>query len=214
VLAKYRRESRTGFSLAELLIVLALLGILSAFLVPKMLVGQSTTSLTAKYNTSVRNVAFMLVTSFEEYKTVNGTIGGATGNGLSANEIASNFNYLSVVTTGQIDGLEGSSGGLTCDAGHPCYKLHNGGMLHHWGDHLCNSGTNPSGVPFDYDPDGVYGGSTTGPGKTIRLFLYSDGSLRSGGTMKANTYWSWDPATANCTNSRSSDPDPTWFTGF
>jgi len=207
------KVKQSGVSLAEILIVLALCGVLSAFLIPKFLVTQSQTSLTNKYNASARNVAFMLVTAFERYKANNPTMKGSSGNGVSASDIAPYFNYVAVSSTMQLDDLEGFND-LSCNSDDLCFKLHNGGLLHHWNDHFCNSGSDPTAIIFEFDPDAVYSGTTSGISKSIRFYLYSDGTIRTGANMKANTQWTSYDGTPDCWYSRSFDPDPTWFTSL
>jgi len=200
------KRCQSGFSLAEILICLALVGFLSALAVPLMLNGMKTDK-SSQYNASARNVAFMMTNAYERFKSASP---GTTQ--ISVSDLTPYFQYVSTQASGYIDNLEGTSSGIDCSSwNNLCIKLHNGGVIHHWGDSFCSS-TNTA-IPFDFDPDGVDSGQLTGPSKSIRIWLYSDGRVRSGANMIASTQWS-SCRPCGCMYTRSSDPDPTWFTGF
>ena len=68
-----------------------------------------------------------------------------------------------------------------------CYRLHNNGILAVTG---CDFGNMAStrAIYFYFDPDASYSGTTMGPGKAIGLYMYPDGTVRSRGTLRENTY--------------------------
>lgn len=189
-----------GFTLAELLIALLILGTIATFTIPKLLVSQQN----ERYNALAKEAAGTVAQAYQAYRFA----GGVTTT-MNAEALSSYYNYVSVDTSSVID-LPNGAGQFTCNGVTPCYRLHNGAVLHSWRDNFCNG--SPTGIPFEVDPDGVNSGTTNGPGKAIRFFLYSDGRITTEGTMASNTRWAND-GTGTCSFTRSAAPsvDPTWF---
>lgn len=189
-----------GFSITELLITLAILGVLATFAVPTLFQTPSS-SATSKYNAMANDMAFMIATAYERYKASVGTVASDTTPGA----ITAYMNYVSVDTTNQIDGTGTSESNRQCSSSNPCLVLHNGGKLFvgntNDGNFSGNNTTNA--VAFQFDPDGGVGG-----GRSIKFMLYYDGYIKTRGAIRTGT------RTSNGTYSASATADPEWFSGF
>jgi prepilin-type N-terminal cleavage/methylation domain-containing protein len=207
----------TGFSIAEVLICVALIGILAAFTVPPILKGTNTDQ-TSKYNAMVKGVAVMISTAYERYKAANG---GAVPTTMTADNLMPYMSYSSnMASTQQLDTHAGDGGiasNCTPSNGNQpgnCYGLHNGGAL--WSDTNSNFGgsTTLNVIYFRFDPNAKYDGVVNdAPGMAIQLALYYDGYVKTRGTLRTNsTYYSFSSGT-QVENSVGNE-DPGWFTGF
>ncbi|MDX2085002.1 MAG: type II secretion system protein [Candidatus Melainabacteria bacterium] len=176
-----------GFTLAELLIALAILGVIATFTVPKVLQSSTAHGFNAKAKETASAISALLLS-----KKNTGVINGNSSLALVMDE----FQYVRKVTDGatQIDHVN-SLGSLTCDASCPCYFLHNGAAL--W---MCDSqnfaGTGANNAFFYIlDPDGRYGGSTSGVSKSVCFVQYYQGRLTTMGELEGSmnnnwgTYW-------------------------
>ncbi|MEB3288120.1 MAG: type II secretion system protein [Vampirovibrionales bacterium] len=153
-----------AFTLAELLIALAILGVIATFTIPKVL----TTNQNAQKNAMAKEVIASVSGAYEAYKSENGV--SAT---TKLKNITPYMNYIRVDTTSTIDADEGLTS-YTCSSTAPCLKLHNGSIIKFFDDCFGNS-TNTNMIWYSYDPDGQYSGSTTGPGKGIGMAFYYNG---------------------------------------
>ena len=186
---------RKGFTLVELLIGLAVLGVIATFTIPKML------NLPAQQKAlSVSKEAAAFVgEGLLHYKTSN-AITASTG----MTEIMSFLNTLPRQTTGDIDHKPGL-GTLDCSyPGNHCYPLYSGAALFFTTDsNYSRFGgvSSDHALLFSIDPDGKVSDA-----KAVEFVLYTNGFLRTTGTMKSGTYngggGPWVPIA-------SSDPD--WF---
>lgn len=130
---------KKGFTLAELLIALAILGVIATFTIPKIL---STTS--NGQNTAIaKEAASMVSGAFSAYTLNNGIASTVTGGALT-----SYMNYVSVDSSSTI-------GSLTCTATAVCLKLHNGGVLQYSTSMNFNGTAAANGIYFNLDPDGA-----------------------------------------------------------
>lgn len=188
-----------AFTLAELLIALAILGVIATFTIPKVLNSQND----GRYNSIAKEAAASVSQAYQLYRKDN-TVDANT----RMLDLIPYLNYVRQQTTGTIDHRY-TLGTLTCSGtytGRYCYVLHNGAMLVFLSA-LQFDGTGPTNaISFNVDPDGkVTDGTTNGPGKSVQFFLYLDGRLRTRGTVEPNTQNSVE--TANPTPSE----DPPWF---
>jgi len=191
----------SGFTLAELLIALLILGEISTFTIPKIIYSQQN----QKYNAVAKESAAMISGAYQQYQYSGNSI-----TTMSAGALTPYFNYLSIDTSGTLIDDVSTGGSITCSAANPCFKLHNGATIHHWGDNFCS--TPPTAIPYDLDPDGVYSGTTNGSGKSVRFFLYNTGRITTEGALDTNTQWS-NTGSSTCQLSRSALPshDPSWL---
>jgi prepilin-type N-terminal cleavage/methylation domain-containing protein len=193
--------TKQGFSLVELLITLAILGVLLTFTVPSLL-SSSISDQGTKYNYMARNTMVMIVNAYEQYHMSYGTISTT----MTVANLLPYLNYVSLDTSRTIDNKYGS-GTLSCNvSGGGCLILHNGGALRYNGSVLAGLNTT-NALEFVFDPDGIVtDGTTNGPGKAVDFFLYSTGYLRSRGATLPNT-----TAGGNVYASPAPSADPPWL---
>ena len=219
----YRIKAR-AFSLAEILITLAIMGVLTAFTVPMFVQNasntNSTTNVVGRQAQMLRDTAFMVVNAYERYKSINGIVTTSVTPGA----LTPYMNYIKVSTTGFIDAFAASNGtvgngSFACAASTPCYYLPNGATLMLWNDAPFPNTTPLSAIVFSFDPDGVFSGlgASAGSSKSLDIFLYYDGTVRTRDTLKSNTCVNVAGImNGACPMGVTGIYDPTWFkqTGF
>ena len=189
-----RQIKKTAFTLAELLIALAILGVIATFTIPKVLISQqnSTSNAIAKETIAAVSAAYRV------YQLERQTSGST-----NLTDLTPYLNYVSVDTTSLVDNHETNSTPVDC-ASTICLKLHNGAILYGWSTTF--AGTSATNAIYYYiDPDGVDGGSTTGPSKALVMFLYFNGKTTNYGNILPGTTSSYGVHTV-CPGC-----DPTWF---
>ena len=186
---------KRGFTLAELLIALAILGMIATFTIPKILNSQQN----GQKKAAAKEVASMLSGAYSAYQLAQ-----PASTGLKTKDLTPYMNYVRLETANQlIDGTV-TEGSLTCNSTSPCLALHNGGKLYFWDESF--GGTSAAhAIAVTFDPDGAYSGSTTGSGKGVEFVLYYNGRLGSYATVMPGTVNSAGPWTT-C-----SSCDPDWF---
>ncbi len=190
-------KSVTGFTLAELLISLAILGMIATFTIPKILQAQQNGSNNAK----AKEAAAMIAGAYQKAQ-----MAGIVSSSTTAADLTPYMNYVSVDTATPIDDWQtGSTWG--CDATVRCLTLHNGGKLaYDLMDFAFRSGASSqdNALLFQFDPDGrVTDGTTNGPGKAVAIVLYYNGGIGTEGTARAGSYYAVTYSGANY--------DPPWF---
>jgi prepilin-type N-terminal cleavage/methylation domain-containing protein len=191
---------KPGFTLAELLIALAILGVIATFTIPKVLVAQQNGQNLAK----AKEVAGMVAGAFQAAVQA-GTISSST----KPSDLAQYINYVSIDTSGRlIDGHPGIASS-TCNSTYPCMKLHNGGYLWLQDDSSFGGTSNLHMIAFRFDPDPANNTTSTsdGPLKAVQFQLYYNGMLRTRaltftGSCDSNGCTGKDPNSAF---------DPSWF---
>ena len=195
--------SQLGFTLAELLTVLAVLGIIATFTIPKVL----TSTRNAQWKAMAKESASMFSDAFQQYKlsqTVDAYTSGA--------DIIAGINTFKRETTISVDGVPNFPAFPTydCAASHIyCYRMHNGAVVvtdeQGFGeDNLPGFAANPNQFAdwLLIDPDG----KVTGNKDSTEFWLYANGKLRTWSTLDVNSRDGYD----NVLN-----PDPTrdasWF---
>ncbi len=195
IMHRMMRQRTLGFTLAELLISLAVLGVIATFTIPKVLNASQNNQWNsqAKETIGAINEAYMLI---------------KLNDGITATTSATNFlekmNYVRLDTSSLVDHVQGA-GSLDC-ALFKCYRLHSGAVLSGSGVQFNGTG-NGCTVFFYYDPDGTYSGNTTGPGKSILLLMRYDGRITIWGDPFPGSY------TNTCNTLLTANPTaiPPWF---
>lgn len=194
--------AKRGFTLAELLISLAILGVIATFTIPKLLTVQQN----QQNNAKAKEVAMMIAGAFQQAQ-----VAGAVSSTMRSTDLTPYMNYVSVDTTSLIDahvGWTGSAGGgkCQCSANTPCLKLHNGGLLMAGYDLNFGGSATTNVIEFLYDPDmTAVGGTADGPSKSVQFQLYYNGFLTSRTFTQAGTRTSAGNVAAYPT------ADPSWF---
>lgn len=196
--------NRSGFTLAELLIALAILGVIASFTIPKLL----DVSVTGKSNSICKETAAMVAGAYQTYKSVT-----PPKSTTSIGDLTPYMNYVKTDTTSFLDsGLNGVPGAIDCSQGYiNCLRLHNGALMAYRNDASFGGTNNTNVLFFLVDPNGVYDNpSATGnslPGQSVQFFLYYTGSIRDyknadnniadslftyGPTVHQVTWFSWN----------------------
>jgi len=130
-----------GFTLAELLIALAILGVIATFTIPKVL-----NSTTSSQNTAIaKEAASMISGSFSAYQLNSTVVSGTT-----PAQLTSFMNYVSVDTATTY-----STGMVACSGTVPCLKLHNGGVMEYQAAQNFAGSATTNAIYFNIDPDGA-----------------------------------------------------------
>jgi prepilin-type N-terminal cleavage/methylation domain-containing protein len=192
---------KKGFTLAELLICLAILGEISAFTIPKIINSQQNT----QSNAIAKEAAGTVSSALLRYQIAN-----SLTNSTNCSNLMPYINYVAQDTSTIIDSESGGTS-LDCStAGTACYRLHNGAMLWNGSTNVDFGGTSTlNAIYFLVDPDGKYSGSTTGPSKSLKIYLYTTGRVATWASITSGTitheWGSWYTTNPDATR------DPSWF---
>jgi prepilin-type N-terminal cleavage/methylation domain-containing protein len=189
-----KHTTAKGFTLSELLIAIAILGLIATFTIPKVLqsVGNSTNKAIGKETASVISQA---------YDGLKADSNGSVPNSITAASLVAKINYVQALTGTHAAETCVTPGADTVS----CYQLHNGGVLAvDTGDTF---GTDNVGtIMFKLDPDG-----STGTNTAITFVLGHDGRLMTGqqraGTGAAAPFTSYTSAGSV----GEITADPSWF---
>ena len=156
------KQAKRGVTLAELLIALAILGVIATFTIPKVL-----NSSTSSQNTAIfKEAASMVSGAFSAYQLNNTVSTTATG----PQDFSPFMNYVALTT---VDANVTTAGTNCSDATETCIQLHNGAVLA-WDRDQTFTTTAGHYMTFELDPDGS--GTTT----ASTIVLYANGRLTSG----------------------------------
>ena len=179
-----------GFTLAELLITLAILGVIATFTIPKILVAQQNST----NNAIAKEMAGMVVGAYQQYQSQY-----STTSGVGIEDLTQFMNYIAFDTSTLIDAKQ-NQGTSLCGSGtaNYCLKLASGAMLRYGKSSTYNfGGTSATNyVWFDVDPDGkVTDGTTNGPGKSIEFCMFYNNRLSTrdvvSGTNNDPPWFNW-----------------------
>ncbi len=182
-----------GFTLAELLIALAILGVIATFSIPKLLQAQANQQKMAL----AKEVAGSLSEALLLYKSRVGITPGVS----NAADLFQYMNYLRLDTTSAVDAYPLFGGPFNCDVSNPCIRLFNGGLLR-VSDPSWSGTAATSAISFIFDPDGA----VTGANDSVNLSLYADGTVRSRRYLKGSTEYA-----TGVFRGPDSNGDPVWF---
>jgi prepilin-type N-terminal cleavage/methylation domain-containing protein len=193
------RKRSKAFTLAELLIALAILGVIATFTIPKVLQSQQDTA----WKSKGKEVAGIIASGFQKFAQ-NNTVSAAT---TPSDIINSGYiNYVKTNTSTPVDQAMGqNSVDCTDTVSGTCYILHNGGTLYVHNEADFNATATTNAIYFIFDPDSTYSGTTNGPGKSVTFYVYFNGRLASDANIAnptCNHFGCWGP---------NADGDPPWF---
>jgi prepilin-type N-terminal cleavage/methylation domain-containing protein len=184
-----KTRAQKGFTLAELLIALAILGVIATFTIPKIL----TSTGTAQFIATTKEAASILSGAQQDFMVNNALTTSTTVDALFAN-----VNYVAVSTaTAAQSGLQETCGATNVK----CLQLHNGAILQYKDNQTFGATTNY--VTAKLDPDGAKGAATT---DIVTFALYYNGQLRDLANATGTQAGSGLTAQANAT--------PTWATNL
>lgn len=175
------QNAARGFTLTELLITVAILGIISAFTIGKVLGGPSSDQ---KFKTEGKGALVEIQKAYtlyrEDYAPLATTTFGA---------ITPYMNYVKTDTTSSIDAYVGSSSAKSCSSPYACLLMHDGGLVRYnvTSDSFGSTATTQAMYVY-FDPDGIYSNTTDGPGQSVMLYLYYDGAVKSTDQVRTGTY--------------------------
>ena len=172
------RRTALGFTLAELLISLAILGVMAAIAIPALLTAQTN----GQYNSVVKEAASSVAGIFSQQQA----LGQITTN-TNANALISQMNYIKVDSgsVATIDDVQGG-GTMPCIPANPCYYFPSGAAIRP--GYASFSGANTTNaIMFFVDPDGIANGTTKA--KSVKFFILYNGLLTTVGTAPAGTYY-------------------------
>ena len=165
-----------GFTLVELLIGLAILGVIATFTIPKILQAQQEQQSQAV----TKEIVGAMSQALEQLR-----LSGQLNQYTNIVDLEPYLNYVSILPSGSLDGLYDNAGGLTIDcADYDCLKMHNGAVIiltkPDGGPTTGNyfGGTTARNYIYYYvDPDGVLTSPTdeNGPGRSVHFSLYYNG---------------------------------------
>jgi prepilin-type N-terminal cleavage/methylation domain-containing protein len=172
-----------GFTLAELLISLALLGVIATFTVPKVLNAQQI----SKNKSIGKEAAAAISEAYAAYKLNN-----APNDLTSPFHLAPYLNYVTIHTSGTIN--QGGGTNLCSGFGGNAngYRLHNGAVLAVYNTNFRFGGTtNTHAIIFVLDPDGSCQSTMDTTYHPVYLYLYYDGKIRDRENIvpDTQTYW-------------------------
>lgn len=190
-----------GFTLAELLVALAILGIIATFTIPKLL----TTQRDQRWNAAYKEAVSMVSGSYTLLKQERGIQPSTDGLSLTPY-----MNYVAIGSGENIDQIYNTAGTTTCSSG--CLRLHSGAILR--ATSRCFYGSSSTNaVTFHFDPDGQVTGDGTAaaPGKAVNIYLYYNGRVTSTDSIAPNTVVGNSSCNAPLTNQPDPATKPDWL---
>lgn len=185
------RVSKPGFTLADVLISLLILGEIATFTIPKIITAQQN----GRYNAATKEATAMVAAAYQQYVY---TYGASSSIGIAA--LTQYMNYVKMDTTSIVDS---TSGTYNCGGGgnNRCLILHSGAYFYYNPSNSFSGANTTNGVWFGVDPSGyddstaavgfviTYQGRIMSYGDVDTTYTYNAGTISSGAT---NASWfSW-----------------------
>lgn len=186
-----------GFTLAELLIALVIIGEISTFTIPKVLQSQQD----VRYKVIAKEVAGSVSEAYQMLQA-GGTVDANSG----FRDLTPYLNYVRLDTTTVIDD-DYAHGTDSCgNSNRACLMLHNGAAIFYKTNETFNGTASTNVMFFRVDPDGKsVSGVAGGPGKSQEFLLYFNGRLEKDGDYLPGSTSSWGTYVADPTE------DAPWF---
>jgi prepilin-type N-terminal cleavage/methylation domain-containing protein len=193
-------NNKLGFTLAELLVALGILGVIATFTIPKVLQANQN----SQYNAAAKEAASIISQAYQAYQTQN-----AVSANLRFNDMTQFINYIKFDNSAAlvVDGKQTlSSVACNLNSGNGgCLVLANGGVLVYNGTTF-GAPTSLNALEIGFDPNGAYSNTSNGPDKAVGFFLYYDGRITTRGTTLPNTQ-----ANGSTISTPNTIYDPPWF---
>lgn len=166
-----------AFTLSELLIALAILGIIAIFTIPKVLQSQRD----GRNKAITKEMIAAVSGAYQAYKLNN--VPSAT---MHLGDLTPYLNYVKLQTTGSFDKWHNWTGTLSCSSQAPCIVFASGGLINYYqGNGAATSGNyfgqtqNNNYIYFSMDPDGTVTSQNdpVGPAKTVDGALYYNSKI-------------------------------------
>jgi prepilin-type N-terminal cleavage/methylation domain-containing protein len=188
-----------GFTLAELLISLAILGVIATFTIPKIITSSQNGQSLAK----AKEAAAMIAGAYQQAQQA-----GIVTSTTKPSDLTPYMNYVSLTTSASVlvDNPGSTAGTLACGPAQPCIRLHSGATILLQDGCAFSNSSNLTFMQIWFDPDGqVLGPAGDGPSKSVLFDIYSDGFLTTRDKLKTNSVCS------GTTYGPTSGQDPSWF---
>lgn len=190
-------NANTGFTLAELLIALAILGVIATFTIPKVIFAQQNQENSA----AAKEALAMVAGAYQSY-----LLSGRASSSTTMGDFTQYMNYVKVETSGVMDDHVGYNASFDCST-LLCLRLHSGAVIYPLANNKSFGGTaTTNAILIYYDPDGQRANTSSDvAGKSLAFFVYYNGAITSRAKMK--------PGTADSSGTHSAVPtaDPSWF---
>lgn len=195
-----------AFTLAELLIALAILGVIAIFTIPKVLNSQQN----GRNNSIAKEAIGMLSGAYSAYQQSN-----PPGVNTGIKDLTPFLNYVKVDTTSTIDAVQ-TQGTLQCAvSGGQCLVLHNGARFIFWPQDVFGGTASTNAIQIQLDPDGTVtnGGDTSASavGKSLGIFLYYNGRLKTYAECDPSTTYNNGAPQSPCAGGPWPALNPPWF---
>ena len=193
-------KNTIGFTLAELLIALLILGVIATFTIPKVLQRQQN----SRDNAVAKEAAGMISGAYQAYKQNNTPTAAFNGSMLTPY-----MNYVSIDSTNTIDHFPNIPfPTVNCAGGvYLCLRMHNGSTTYMSTGNTFGGTGNLNMVQLCSEPDGRLTGASGDTGKAVCFALYYHGKLTTLGQIEPGSTC----AGGLCPPALDPSFDPDWF---
>jgi prepilin-type N-terminal cleavage/methylation domain-containing protein len=194
------KSAGAGFTLAELLISLAILGVIATFTIPKVLQAQQNSA----YNSAAKETIAMISAAYQQYQ-LTGQVSASTTPG----DLLPYINYLKIDASSstKLDSLP-PWGNTDCASigSQQCVLLHNGGILRMYSG-VSFGGTGPhNALVFEFDPNvSKWDTGSGGPEHAVGISLYYNGQIATHDNLP------FPAVSSDMTRNSNASYKPSWF---